>query len=301
MRITGTALCALFLATAAALAADDPWLPPAPSGSDIMVTLTTSKNPDEFDMMLGGKQAWEGADGPARAEPALSKEEKDELARCRALLEKADETAAKAIDDMIAKNPSNWDAHVLRGRALHAAKNHADALAALRTAVIGNRRDPEAWTSLAEVAKALGKRVVRPKIAMRGWVRELGPRKYEFGHCAEDADSMAWNNYAAARTWYRHEGAFKRDFPEAKAYVFTFREQMTAMGVLAVSAADDRKSGKKLSADLKRVLAEKAAGTLPPFTFFAAYPQPVPAAPESGFDTLLPRLVKYFDEKIVVK
>ena len=51
---------------------------------------------------------------------------------------------------------------------------------------------------------------------------------------------------------------------------------------------------------VKRVLAEKKAGTLVEFAFFAAYPEPIPRKAEPGWDTLLPRLEKYFDESILV-
>lgn len=302
MRLLRTAaVAATLVVVAAALAADDPWLVPAPSGVEVMMALTNSKRTDAYTLMLADKP-WEGASGPERAEPAIPAAEKEALAACRALVAKGDmEGAAKSIDDLVARNAANWDAHALRAQVLHAAKNDAEALAALRTSLIGNRRNPDGWKLLDDVAKALSKKVVRPKLAMRGWVRDLPKGEFEFGHVADDADGMPWNYYAAARVYYRHEGPFARDFPSAKAYAFSFREQMFAMGVLAESAAGAKKDGTKLSAELKRVLAEKAAGTLVPFTFFAVYTEPVPAAPEPGFDTLLPRLVKFFDEKIVVR
>jgi tetratricopeptide (TPR) repeat protein len=251
--------------------------------------------------MLADKP-WEGANGPDRVDLPVAQDEKDAVAHCRGLVEKGDHDAAgKALDEILAKDPANWDAYFLRAQSLHARSADADAALALRASLIGNRRSPDAWKLLDEVAKALKKKVARPRVEMRGWVREAAKGESEMGHVADDATAMPWNYYAAARLHYRHEGPFARDFPGAKTYAFTFREQMYAMGVLAASAADEKKDGTKLTPDLVRVLAEKKAGTLAPFTFFAVYTEPVPAAPEKDFDKLRPRLEKYFDEKILVK
>ncbi len=300
MRLLLSSLVAVVLAATALAADSDPWDVPAPPGVEIMMVLTVSTKTD-CTIMLADKP-WEGANGPERAELSVAQDEKDAVARCRGLVEKGDHDAAgTALDELLAKNAANWDAFFLRALSLHAKAADAEAALALRTSLIGNRRSPEAWKLLDEVAKALKKKVARPRVEMRGWVRESGKGEIEMGHVADDAAAMPWNYYAAARLHYRYEGPFARDFPGVKPYVFTFREQMYAMGVLAASAAAEKKDGTKLTPDLVRVLAEKKAGTLAPFTFFAVYTEPVPAAPEKGFDSLRPRLEKYFDEKILVK
>ncbi len=46
-----------------------------------------------------------------------------------------------------------------------------------------------------------------------------------------------------------------------------------------------------------------AAWKLPdagPYVFWATYPEPLPATPETGFGALRPKLERYFDEHIVV-
>jgi hypothetical protein len=293
-------LCAALLVAGSALWADDPWLPAASRGVELVMARVSS--PREVYSILLADEPWEGADGPERAEPATTEGEREALAQSSHALAQGETDAALAgVDALLAEHASNWDAHVLRARVLHAQGSHADAAAALRTALIGNRRCPEAWELLDSVAKALGKKVVRPRVAMRGWVRDRGKAGYELGHVATDDDGMPWNYYAAARAHYRFEGPFARDFPKGTSYTLTFREQMYAVGVLAASAVEQRKDGVKLSADLRRVLSERTAGTLPPFAFFAVHPEPVPAQPEPGWDKLLPRLVKYFDQKILVR
>lgn len=297
---TSVAGLALVAAAVALAAESDPWIVTVPSGSDVMMTLATSSK--HAYAVNPADKPWADASGPERAEPALSKEEKDGLAACRDLVAKGDhDGAAKAIDDLLAKNPANWDAHLLRASSLHARAMDKDAVAPLRTSLVGNRRSPEAWRLLADVAKALAKKVVRPTLDLRGWVREKSKTQIEVGGVfLKDAD-MPWTYYAGARALYRYEGNFGRDFPAAKSYAFTFREQMFAMCVLAQEAETQRKDGAANAADLKLVLAEKKAGTLTPFTFFAVYPEPVPATPEPGFDALRPRLEKYFDEKVLVR
>lgn len=299
MRPQRSIVVALLLMAPAALADTDPWAVPAPPGIELMLKLEASEK--DYTLMLAG-EPWEGANGPERVDLPHSPEDREALARCSALVEQGDHDAAtSSIEALLAKNPANWDALLLRAKSLHARKSDADAALALRTSLLGNRRNPDAWNLLDEVAKALSKKVVRPKLAVRGWVRDLGKKGVEIGHVADDDDGMPWNYYAVARAIYRWEGIHARDFPSAKGYSFTFREQMYAMGVLADSAAAEKKDGTKLSADLKRVLAEKSAGTLAPFTFFAVYPEPLPATPEIRFDLLRPRLEKYFDTKILVR
>lgn len=300
MRIARASVLAALLA-GAALAATDPWDVPAPDAGELMLILNASKRTDSYTILLAGKQ-WAGANGPERVELTLPKDEKDDLARARDLVAKGDhDGAATLVDAVLAKNPANWDAFLVRASSLHAKKADADAIAALRASLIGNRRNPDAWKLLDDVAKALGKKVARPKLDFRGWVRELPKHEIELGYVADDEVFGPWLNYVQARAVYRWEGPFARDFPGEKAWRFTFREQMYAMGVLATAAAGDKKDGAKLPPDLVRVLAEKKAGTLAPFAFFAAYPEPLTATPEKDFDLLRPRLEKYFDEKILVK
>lgn len=293
------ALVALVVA-GAALAADDPWESPQ---ADTEMLLMRAMTLGKADVVVNlADDPWSGANGPARVELPLAKDDAAEVARCRELVAAGDhDGAARAIDALLAKNPANWDALVVRASSLHAKKTDAEAMAALRASIIGNRRNPDAWKLLDDVAKALGKKVARPAIDLRGWARELGKDRIEIGYVAADKVEGPWNYYACARAVYRWGGQFAADFPAVKTYAFTFREQMVAMAVLASEAAEEKKGGAKLPPDLVRVLAEKKAGTLAPFAFFAAYPEALGASPEKDFELLRPRLQKYFDEKIVVR
>lgn len=294
-----TLILGLVLASTA-LGDADPWEAP-PADTEMLLIRATTLGKSNVTMNMAD-EPWSGANGPARALLPLGREVNLELNRLRELVAAGDhDGATKGVDALLAKDPANWDALLVRASSLHARKLDADALAALRASIVGNRRNPDAWKLLDEVAKALGKKVARPAIDVRGWARELGKDSIEVGWVAADKVDGPWNEYAAARAVYRWGGKFASDFPQAKAYVFTFREQMWAMGVFADSAAEEKKGGAKLSADMTRVLAERKAGTLAPFTFFAAYPEPLTATPEREFDLLRPRLEKYFDEKIVVK
>jgi len=291
---------ALTLFAALALAADDPWESPEFDSEMLLIrVLTLGKREVAINM---ADKPWPEANGPARVELPLAKEEKDELARCRGLVDKGDhDAAAPALDALLAKNAADWDAWLVHAESLHARKLDADALAALRACLVGNRRNPDAWKLLDDVAKTLGKKVARPKIDLRGWARETGKNAIEVGYVDADKVNAPWNYYAAARAVYRWGGSFAADFPDLKAYGFTFREQMVAVSVLADEAAQAKKEGASLPPDLMRILAEKKAKTLAPFAFFAAYPEALTATPEKGFETLRPRLEKYFDEKILVK
>ncbi len=294
-----SAVAAVAAAAVIALAAPDPWDVPVPDPIELTLALTESKR--EYTLYFAD-EVWEQANGAESIDLPLAQDENDALARARELVTKGDhEGADKALDDLLAKHPANWDAFLTRAASLHARKADADAVVALRTSLVGNRRNPEAWKLAEEIARALGRKVSRPKIDLRGWVRQSDEGEIEVGHVGDDEVSMPWNHYAAARAVYRWEGAFARDFPGEKAYRFTFREQLFAIGVLARAAEGTKKDGAKLPPDLARVLAEKKAGTLAPFAFFAAYPEPLPAAPEKDFDLLRPRLEKYFDEKVLPK
>jgi hypothetical protein len=300
MRILGT-IGAVTVFVAAALAADaDPWEAPE-FDSEMLLMRVVALGKGDITINMADKP-WSEANGPARVELPLTREETNELARCRGLVGKGEHDAAGlALDALLAKNPAVWDAHLVRATSLHARKLDAEALVALRASLIGNRRNPDAWKLLDDVAKPLGKKVAPPKIDLRGWVRETGRNSIEVGYVHRDKASGAWNYYAAARAVYRWGGSFAADFPALKTYAFTFREQMVAMSVLADEATEEGLKAASIPADLRRVLAEKRAGTLAPFSFFAAYPEPLSATPEKGFELLRPRLEKYFDEKIVVK
>jgi len=298
MRISTTVLCAV-LATAALAADPDPWIVQTPKGAELLVTMEKSSH--SYALSPADK-AWDGANGPERAELPLGNDERDGLAKARELAGKGDHDAAvKGADELIAKNAANWEAHLVRATSLRAKGADADALAALRTSLIGNRRRPEAWKLLDDVAAALSKKVARPKLDVRGWVRDKGKDETEVGSVfVKDAD-MPWTYYAAARAVYRWEGRFTRDFPAAKTYAFTFKEQMFAMCVLAAEADAQRAEGKSNADDLKRVSAERKAKTLTEFTFFAVWPEPLSSKSEPGLDALRPRLEKYFDEKVLLK
>ena len=298
MRIS-TLLLGAVLATAALAADSDPWMVPTPEGAELLVTMEKSSHSYS---LKPSEKAWEDANGPERAELPLAADERDGLAKARELATKGDHDAAvKAVDELIAKNAANWEAHLVRAASLHAKGADADALHSLRTSLVGNRRRPEAWKLLDDVAAALSKKVARPKLDVHGWVRDRPKDETEVGSVfVKDAD-MPWTYYAAARAVYRWEGRYMRDFPAAKTYSFTFKEQMFAMCVLAAAADAQRAEGKTNSDDLKRAVAEKKAHTLTEFTFFAVWPEPLSAKSEPGLDALRPRLEKYFDEKIVVR
>lgn len=297
MRAWSFAVCSVLAAVA--LADADPWIVAVPKGAELLVTM--DKSPHSYKVSTV-KASWDGANGPERAELHLSNEERDGLAKARDLAKKGDHDAAvKAADDLVAKNPANWEAHLVRAASLHAKGADPDALASLRTSLVGNRRRPEAWKLLDDVAAALGRKAVRPQIDVRGWAREKGKDETEVGSVFEKDADMPWTYYAAALAVYRWEGRYQRDFPAAKTYSFSFKEQMFAMCVLAAEADQSRRDGKAAGDEFKRLLAEKRAGTLTEFAFFAAWPEPLTATPEPGIDALRPRLARYFDEKIVVK
>jgi hypothetical protein len=295
-------LFAASLATSVvAFAQSSPWDVPAPPAVEILLAVKDAKKAGTYVLKYATKP-WDGANAPDKVDLPLAKDEKTMLGRCRGLAAKGDHDAAvMALDEIVAANPSDWDAYVLRAASRHARKIDDEAIAALRTSLIGNRRNPDAWKLLSDVTEAMGRKVVRPRVDLRGWVRDLGKAGLEVGHVTTGDLATPWSVYAAARAYYRCEGPFARDFPNAKTYAFTFREQMFAMGALATALADAQSQGAKLTPDAQRILDEKKAGTLPEFTFFAVYTEPVGANPEPGFDQLKKRLAKYFDEKIVVR
>jgi len=289
-----------FAASAAAFAQQDPSDVRPPPGVEMLLAVTDAKKSDVYVVRAAAK-AWDGAAGPERIDLALPKDERALLGRCRTLAAKGDHDAAvMELDEIVARDPANWDAYLLRAASRHARKADDEAVAALRSSLIGNRRNPDAWKLLDDVTEAMGRKVARPRIAPQGWVRDVG-RQIEVGHVMTGDLATPWSVYAAARAYYRVEGPFARDFPDAKTWFFSFREQVFAMNALAAALADSAKSGAKLTPDAQRVLDEQKAGTLAEFAFFAAYPSPVGASPEPGFEGFRKRLAKYFDERIVVR
>jgi hypothetical protein len=300
-RVPALLFAASLATSVVAFAQSSPWDVPAPPGVEMLLAVKDPKKADTYVLKYATKP-WDGANAPDKVDLPLPKEEKTLLGRCRGLAAKGEHDAAvMELDEIVSRNPSDWDAYVLRAASRHARKADDEAVAALRTSLVGNRRNPDAWKLLDGVTEAMGRRVARPRVDLRGWVRDLGKAGLEVGHVVTGDLATPWSVYAAARAYYRCEGPFARDFPQAKTYVFTFREQMFAMGALATALADAAKNGAKLTPDAARILDEQKAGTLAEFTFFAVYTEPVGALPEKGFDALRPRLAKYFDEKIVVK
>jgi tetratricopeptide (TPR) repeat protein len=299
------ALLALLGLAAAAVGAGgekpDPWPVPAPDIQEMLLTI--GQSPRSYEIRIEEKVP-EAALPPERVEPPATEEDRKALGACRGLAtaEKWPEAEA-ALKDLLAKSPTLHDARALLGTALLRQKRPAEAAVALRDALIGNRRDPAAWKALEETAAALGKKVLRPAMQPGGWLLP-GNKKgsMEVGVVARDDSDAAycWIYYGMGRAMYRFEGRYSSDFG-VQPYVRTFREELYALGAVVRAAEDDRKEGKKLTPDLARLLAEKKAGTLVPFAFFACYADPLAAAPERDFDALRPRLEKWFDEKVLVR
>ena len=278
----------------------DPWDLPAPDPAEISIAITASKR--EYVIRLVDRLP-DRALLPERVEPPATEDEKKALRECRDLLAAGRGTEAEtAAKELLRLNPALHDARAILGKALLAQKKTAEAVAALRESLIGNRRNPEAWKDLEEAAAALGKKVVRPALQPPSWLLETKRNEAEIGVVAPDEGGPAysWIYYAMGRAFYRFEGPFDAAYP-GRTYVPTFREHLHGVGAVVVAAEGDRKDGEKLPADLARLLAEKKAKTIVPFVFFAMYADPVPAEPEKDFAVLRPRLEKHFDEKILVK
>ena len=208
------------------------------------------------------------------------------------------EKAERILSNFIRKNRANWDALALRGLCRLELDRTEEAEADLRDALIGNRRNPAAWEALGKLAAGTKRRVVRPTLSPKGWVRPPKDGSAEFGYAdVDEKGDFPWLYYAAARVAYRHEGLLEKDFPGAKEYFFSFREILLALGA-ALSGVGEKGEP---TVELARLVAEQKAGTLVPFAFFALYTEPVADPPERDFEALRPRLVRYFDEHILVK
>ncbi len=283
----------LFLAAGPALA--DAWTVPSPNGADLFLVL---QNSSRSYTLTPADEVAEEADGKERVELPMTPADAKEIARCRELVSagKHDEAVA-GLKALLARNAANHDARLLVALSLHKRGLDAEALPVLRESLIGNRRTPEAWQLLEEVAGKLGKKVVRPRLKPRGWIVAADDgATITYADASKDAD-MPWMFYAVARAHYRYEGGFRRDHPQAKEYAFTFREQLFAVGS-ALSYMEVQKAGER-SEDSTLLIAQKKAKSLVPFVFFAMYPEPVPQQPERGWEDLKPLLEKYFDERIL--
>ena len=148
--------CLAFVLAAAALAADDPWDVPAPSGLAILSKLQWSSRAETSAFAMPAKPS-EGANGREAVLLSLSDEEIRSVLHVRRLVADGDiDGALASADAAIARSPANWDAFAARAVALHAKKADAEALLALRASLIGNRRNPDAWKLLEDVAGAVG-------------------------------------------------------------------------------------------------------------------------------------------------
>jgi len=287
----------LVFATGALYADDGAWTVPEVSTPKVFLEI---QNGSRAYTLTPSKDVDKAAIPPERVELPLSPEEREELVACRNLIEAEQiEEAQARLGAVLEKNTANHDARMLLGLVLHRRGMHKEAVAELRESLIGNRRNPEAWKLLKEVARKVGKRVVQPALSPRGWIGEPaddGSVVLGYADAGRDGD-VPWSFYIMARAAYRHEGRFQRDHPDAKEYRFTFREQLFALGA-AIPSAEAEKSSRR-SKEFKALLAEKKAGTLVPFVFFALYPEPLPLQPERDFETLKPILEKYFNERVL--
>ena len=267
------------------------WRVPDLNGAELLLVLQQSKN--SYTLAQTSK-LWKGAPGPERIPIAG----RGAVARCHKLIDAgrfAD--AAAAVQKILAKNPADWDAYYLRALALFKQGKREEARLALRESLIGNRRNPDAWTLL---EKIVGRKAKRPRFEMRAWVRQRG-KEVEISYAEKDeAADFPWIYYGIARAHYRYEGGYRREVDRGK-YRFTFREQLLALGAALWGARSAREDREPIPKDLKRLLDLGKKKELVPFAFFAIYPEPVARQPERGFDRLKPQLERYFDRRICGK
>jgi tetratricopeptide (TPR) repeat protein len=266
------------------------WRVPDPNGAELLLVLQQSKR--SYTLATTSK-LWQDAPGPER----IPISDRGAVERCRKLIDAGQfAEAASAVQKMLAKNPADWDAYYLRALALHKQGKREEARLALRESLIGNRRNPDAWTLL---EKIVGRKAKRPRFEMRAWVRQLG-KEVEIAYVEKDEADFPWIYYGIARAHYRYEGGYRRELGRGK-YRFTFREQLLALGAALSGARSARKDREAIPKDLKRLLDLEKRRELVPFAFFAIYPEPVPRQPERGFDRLKPQLERYFDRRICGK
>jgi tetratricopeptide (TPR) repeat protein len=292
------AVVALLICAFAVRAEEATWSLPAPEGVLLVAALTMSERSYTIEVDTASPAECRV---PARIEVTKSASDRRVIALARKRIESGKlAQAEKSLNSLLRRKSAQYDALALRALCLLAKGEKDKALADIRKSIIGNRRNPEAWTILGKVAKARGKKVVRPEFEIVGWITPPaadGGVRLGFP-CGDDMDALfPWTYYGGARAHFRHEGGFKKAFPREKIYRYTFCEHLFAMGAVVQGAAS---RAKPLSAGLKRLVAEKKAKTIIPFLYFAAYPEVLPRKPEKGFDSLEPILVKYFDEHILV-
>jgi len=275
------------------LAAPDPWAVPK-GGAAMLLALDES---DRSYTLEGADHVWDGAQGPKHVTLKGAP-----LTDCRKLISEGKlEDALKAVDAELARSPAHHTARMLRGLALYKLRRNDEALRELRDAIIGNRRNPEAWSLLEMVAASVDRKVKRPEFELKSWVRQSGKQQIEIGHLErDDGSTFPWMYYGVARAGYRWEGGFARDFP-GKDYRFTFREQLFALGAVVEGVKMRKKEREKISSDLRLLASKSKSRDFAAFAFFALYPEPLPARPEKHFELLRPRLIAYFDKKICVK
>jgi len=266
------------------------WRVPDVNGAELLIVIEQSKR--SYRLVLGTK-LWKDAQGPQRIPIA----DRGAVKRCRKLIDAGKfAEAASAVQRMLAKNQADWDAYYLRALALHKQGKREEARLALRESLIGNRRNPDAWTLLKEI---VGRKTKRPVFEMRAWVRQVG-KEVEIAYAGESNADFPWLDYGIARAYYRYEGGYRRDFGRAK-YRFTFREELLGLGAAVSDARSAKKDRERIPKDLKRLLDLEKKKELVPFAFFAIYPESIPRGPERGFDRLKPRLERYFDRRICGK
>lgn len=283
------ALLALLL-----VAAPDPWAL-REEGVACMLLLEES---DRGYTLVPADHVWKGAQGPKRVPLDIDREA---LTACRRQISTNElDAALAALNGLLEKNAANHDARMLRGLVRYKQKKLDEALHDLRDSIIGNRRNPEAWSLLQMVAATAGKKVKRPTFELKSWVRMSGKQQVEVSHLGrDDGSTFPWMYYGVARAAYRWEGVYRREFGTGD-YRFTFREQLFALGAVVKGTKMARQDKEKVASDLRVLLNKSKTSRFAPWAFFAMYPEPIPAEPERDFELLRPQLVKYFDERILV-
>jgi len=266
------------------------WRVPDVNVAELLVVIEQSKRSYTI---VPGTKLWKGAPGPQRIPIA----DRGAVERGKKLIDAGQfAEAASTVERMLAKNQADWDAYYLRALALHEQGKREEARLALRESLIGNRRNPDAWTLLKEI---VGRKAKRPVFEMRAGVRQVG-KEVEIVYAAKSDADYPWLSYGIARAHYRYEGGYRRDCGQAR-YRFTFREELLALGAAVSSARSATKDREPIPKDLKRLLDLQKKKELVPFAFFAIYAEPIPRGPERGFDRLKPQLERYFDRRICGK
>ena len=135
------------------------WKLPA-AGPEVLLKLKLSKRT----YILGPEsRAPKEADGPERIQPKRESYDQGLLKVARYQIEHGElDKAEKLIAEVVERNTADAGALTLKALLLHKQGKPKQALAALRESLIQNRRNPDAWRLLRQVAKDLGRKVVRP-------------------------------------------------------------------------------------------------------------------------------------------